>query len=299
MKSKRFGLLCFLLSLFLLLSGCIQPTETVSPPETTDLITQATTEEIVTEQQTTAPTYFYESMQYQYKTDVTASINYFVTNLDSEYLILANKTHSLEKNYAPLTTVRLTCPTYYGKEVELESRAAQALYAMLAEMLADGVTDIYVTSGYRTYEYQETLYQQYITKEKSTLSEQAYAFLGEAYIKTVYLDNDLTGLTHLDAERVVQSYSAMPGTSEHQTGLCVDFVTSNVLLEQAFENTQAFLWLSQNAYRFGFILRYPSNKTEVTGYTYEPWHYRFVGREAATEIHFRNLSLEEFLETAQ
>ena len=72
-------------------------------------------------------------------------------------------------------------------------------------------------------------------------------------------------------------------------------MTSTAGLTQAFENTDAFRWLSVNAYRFGFILRYPADKVDITKYSYEPWHYRFVGREAATEITLRNLTLEEFL----
>ena len=115
------------------------------------------------------------------------------------------------------------------------------------------------------------------------------------YIKSTYTDRGLTQLSHEDAVKVVLSYSAAPGTSEHQSGLCVDFVTSNAGLDRAFENTEAFAWLMENAYRFGFILRYPENKTDVTGYSYEPWHFRFVGREAATEMLLRNMTLEEFL----
>ena len=100
-----------------------------------------------------------------------------------------------------------------------------------------------------------------------------------------------------DAKKVVLSYSAYPGTSEHQTGLCVDFITEEMGgdLTVAFEGTQAFAWLSENAHKFGFILRYPKEKESVTGYTYEPWHYRFVGREAATDIHLASLTLEEYL----
>ena len=94
---------------------------------------------------------------------------------------------------------------------------------------------------------------------------------------------------------MVLSYSAYPGTSEHQTALCVDLITSSGKLDVNFAQTEAFAWLSQNAYRFGFILRYPEGKEEVTGYSYEPWHYRFVGREAATDIHFGGLTLETYL----
>ena len=81
-------------------------------------------------------------MEYQYKTDVSASVTWLVTGLDPDYLLLANKTHPLGSTYAPEETVTLTCPTYGGKEVELERRTAEALYAMLSEMAADGVTDV-------------------------------------------------------------------------------------------------------------------------------------------------------------
>ena len=96
------------------------------------------------------------------------------------------------------------------------------------------------------------------------------------------------------------TYSARPGTSEHQTGLCVDFMTNTMTeLDNSFERSRAFEWLTENAYRFGFILRYPKDKEDVTGYNYESWHYRFVGRSAATVIHEKNETLEEYLETVK
>ena len=243
-----------------------------------------------------APTFLYQTMTYEYKTDVSASIDFLTTEMSEDYLTLANKSYPLGDDYEPEGLVELTCPTDNGKTVYLESRTAQALYAMLKEMQADGVTDIKVTSGYRSYVYQQQLYQSYLKIEKSKITPEAYAYFGADYIKTTYTDKGLTQLSPEDATKVVLSYSAPAGMSEHQTGLCVDFVTSsNTGLTTAFENTEAFAWLSQNAYRFGFILRYPESKTAVTGYSYEPWHFRFVGREAATEIALRSLTLEEFL----
>lgn len=232
-------------------------------------------------------------MSYTYKTNVSEAD--VATGLDPTYLFLANKSHPMGISYGPAETVRLTCPTNGGKTVELEARVARALYAMLAEMQADGVTDIAVTSGYRTYLYQEMLFRNYLNVEKSKISDDARAYFGNDYIYNNYVSQGKTSLSDADAEAVVLSYSARPGTSEHQTGLCVDFVTSTAGLTQAFENTDAFRWLSVNAYRFGFILRYPADKVDITKYSYEPWHYRFVGREAATEITLRNLTLEEFL----
>ena len=152
----------------------------------------------------------YETMEYQYKTNVSASLVWFVTELDPAYLLLANKTHPLGEDYAPAEVVTLTCPTYGDKEVELERRTAEALYAMLAEMAADGVTDIYVTSGYRDYDYQKKLYDKYLRLEQSTISQDAYACLGEDYIKANYLDQ---GKDRLSRPRAHGEEKGNPGCS--------------------------------------------------------------------------------------
>lgn len=275
------------LILAILLNGCIQPTHPIAEE---DPLTSTATQSIVTD---ATPVFVYQSMNYTYQTDVSEALDAIVTEMNPAYLMLVNRDHPLDTDYVPQKLTELTCPTYNGKTVSLDSRAATALYAMLAEMKLDGVTDISVTSGYRSYEYQQQLQKQYINKEKSRITPDAYAYFGEEYIQVHYLDKGLSRLSEEDALKVVMSYSALPGASEHQTGLCLDFVTSSAMLTQSFENTDAFDWLSQNAYRFGFILRYPEDKTEITGFSYEPWHFRFVGREAATELYFRNLTLEE------
>jgi len=107
------------------------------------------------------------------------------------------------------------------------------------------------------------------------------------------------GYTRDEAIAETLRTSAAPGTSEHQSGLCVDFYTTsmtNGLNNEEFEKTSAFLWLSANAHKYGFILRYPEDKSEITSYDYESWHYRFVGRRAATEMYLSGLCLEEYLE---
>ncbi len=238
-------------------------------------------------------------MQYQYLTNV--DVAWLTTNLSDAYLVLANKQSALESSWEPSPLTELTCATLQpGRVYELESRAAQALYAMLAEMQAAGIDDIMVASAYRSYNYQVTTYNKYVQEEMRYISVDARRFFGEDYIKAEYLDKGIYGLSLEDAHTVVQTYSAVPGQSEHQTGLCVDFITSTMGtdLTEAFENTEAFAWLAQNAYKFGFILRYPKGKENVTGYTYEPWHYRFVGREAATDIHVGQMTLEQYLHLA-
>ncbi|MBQ8432785.1 MAG: M15 family metallopeptidase [Clostridia bacterium] len=244
---------------------------------------------------TVAPVkHYYLDMQYSYQTQVDP--NLLTTGLHADYLLLANKEYPLGRDFVPASLTALTCTTYGGKTVELDARAAQALYLMLQEMAVAGVTDIAVTSGYRSYEYQVSLFNYYLSQEQKQISSNAIACFGSDYIQRNYYDKGVAMLSASDAKTVVLSYSAYPGTSEHQTGLCVDFMTSTMSeLDATFATTQAFAWLSNNAYRFGFILRYPEGKEAITGYTYEPWHYRFVGREAATDIYFGNLTLEDYL----
>ena len=284
MKRNNIKILTVLLAVLLLLVGCADPNpqveETTSPPINENGIG------------------YYKTVEYKYETSVDPAV--LTTNLDPTYLLLANKANVLGSDYVPANLTTLTCDTLQLNRVyELDSRAAQALYAMLAEMKALGVDDVMVASAYRDYTYQKNTYQKYIEYEQSCISADAYRVFGTAYIQENYLAKKIFRLTLEDAETVVQSYSALPGQSEHQTGLCVDFASgensTKEHLTEAFENTIAFTWLSQNAYKFGFILRYPKGKEDITGYTYEPWHYRFVGREAATDIYFEKSTLEEYL----
>lgn len=283
MKRNSIKILTAILAALLLFSSCINPEKEEEGTTSVDMSD--------VDQNSIGS---YKKTQYQYLTNVDASL--LTTNLNSEYLILANKQNELGQDYEPSSLTTLTCDTSYS--MSLETRAAQALYAMLDEMQAAGVSDISVTSAYRSYEQQVTTYNKHLQYEQSCISSDAYRVLGNDHIKMNYLDRKIFKLDREDAEIVVQSYSAKPGQSEHQTGLCVDFITSDMNgdLTEAFEETAAFAWLAENAYKFGFILRYPKEKESITGYTYEPWHYRFVGREAATDIHNGGMTLEQYLQ---
>lgn len=287
MKRNKLNILTAVLALLLLLTGCInlEPEEEgTTVPGDVNPIDKNTIGN-------------HNTMEYTYLTDVNVAI--LTTNLDPTYLLLANKQSELDAGYVPANMTMLTCATLQSaRDYELDSRAAAALYAMLAEMQAAGVSDILVASAYRSYEYQVNLYNKYLELEQSGISDEARRTLGEDYIKANYLDKKIFRLSFADARTVVLSYSALPGQSEHQTGLCVDFATKaeQEPLTEAFELTAAYQWLSQNAYKFGFILRYPKGKEDITGYTYEPWHYRFVGREAATDIYVGQMTLEQYLQ---
>jgi D-alanyl-D-alanine carboxypeptidase len=189
---------------------------------------------------------------------------------------LVNKQNPCGADYAPKELSSIPSElTLYGKAVEMESGAALAAEALVLELHARGYTDIVITSGYRSYEYQQILFNTYMGNERGKHPD----------------------WTEEQCLAEVQTYSALPGESEHQTGLCMDLIsTQNVVLDESFAENPAYSWLTENAHCFGFILRYPKGDESVTGYSYEPWHYRFVGVEAATEIYGKGLTLEEYLD---
>lgn len=176
----------------------------------------------------------------------------------------------------------LNCPTVDGLE-DYDSKdffdptAALALIAMIneANKTLEGGDKILVSSAYRSFSYQEGLHEKYIDN---------------------YMDEH--DVSEEEAREQTLLTSAPAGKSEHHSGLCVDLVESRAAqreLDETFEDTEAFAWLSQNAHKYGFILRYPKDKTDITKYSYEPWHYRFVGVYAATIIYEDNITLEEYL----
>ena len=215
----------------------------------------------------------------KYSYEVRAKNSGYISSIDTEYLMLVNKTSHAGK-YKPSNLKELTCPTT-RKNLYLDYDAAVALEAMMLEMAAAGIDDTKVTSAYRSYERQDELYWGYVQDEKSS-----------AYY------NEGIEISDEEAQRRASEYSAKAGESEHQTGLCFDFITTDMggNLNEKFAESEAFAWLSKNAYKYGFILRYPADDVATTGYKYEPWHYRFVGRQAASEIYFSGMCLEEYLQ---
>jgi D-alanyl-D-alanine carboxypeptidase len=199
----------------------------------------------------------------------------YINTKNTEYLVLLNKTHPSGASYCPPDLTKLDSSlTLYGKEIELRLYAAKAAEALVKELHAQGYTDIVVTSGYRSYSYQQSLFNTYIEQEKA-----AHPTWTDAQVRDLVL-----------------TYSAAPGTSEHHTGNAIDLISTNyVSLDETFAQNPAYEWLQQNAHRFGFILRYPKDKTHITGYSYEPWHFRYVGEDAAHEIAARGCTLEEYL----
>lgn len=182
-----------------------------------------------------------------------------------EDILLVNPWTPLPEDYATGTLVLLD----NGQKVA--ASCYEALASMLADCRAAGHAP-YVCSGYRSETQQRTLYE---TKVKH-------------FIEAGYN----AGQAAAEAGKIV----AVPGTSEHQTGLAVDLIDSEyTYLDEGQANTGTQQWLMDNCWRYGFILRYPEGKSELTGIIYEPWHYRYVGA-AAEEITEKGLCLEEYLQ---
>lgn len=176
--------------------------------------------------------------------------------------VVADKLRPLNPvDYTPADLERVPIPYVY--EPYLRAEAAQAAVALVAAAQAEGLR-LQSQSAYRGYDTQVAVYGDRV---------------------------NLVGQEEADRT------SARPGHSEHQTGLSIDFssVPAVCPLEQCFADTPHGQWLAENAWRFGFHLRYPEGETPVTGYVFEPWHYRYVGVELATELHESGiLTLEEF-----
>lgn len=154
----------------------------------------------------------------------------------------------------------------------VDSRIYNDLQEMLNDARSEGLEPL-ICSSYRSYELQDRLFR---NKVDFYLSE---------------------GYDSYNAEREAAKWVAFPGTSEHQTGLAVDIVSIHYqLLDENQEDTPEQKWLMENSYKYGFILRYPTDKSHITGINYEPWHYRYVGKEVAKEIYEQGLCLEEYLE---
>ena len=175
------------------------------------------------------------------------------------YLILVNKEHELDRTYIPSNLVNSN--SSYKDGILVCEKVFRMFEIMKYFALKKGYK-IDIMSGYRTYDYQEKIYNKLIFQTGFN-----YAF----------------------------RYIAKPGCSEHQTGLAIDicvYKNDKCYIEHEISDFEEIKWLHKNAHRFGFILRYPPDKEDKTGYNYEPWHFRYVGN-MANYLYYNDLTLEE------
>ena len=179
-------------------------------------------------------------------------------------LILVNKSNPLSESFTVETAS-------VGGGYEMDARAAEAMLQMIQDGNATGL-NLMVCSAYRSVSYQAGLYERKV----------------QEYINY--------GYSEAEARRIAGTIVAPPGTSEHATGLAADIVSVNYqVLDEGFENTPEFAWLSENAADYGFVLRFPEDKQDITDIIYEPWHYRYVGVEHAHAMNTLGMCLEEYV----
>ena len=195
------------------------------------------------------------------RTDSTAS-QAITEPMDT--LVLVNKTTSLAEDYQPADLVWVDLPGV--RETQLRKEAAGALEELFAAAESKNLS-LYCCSGYRSYQTQAELYAENV----------------KAY-----------------GQKEADLVSAKPGQSEHQTGLAMDVTAESVNFDllESFGQTPEGVFIKNNAHQYGFIVRYPEDKTTITGYAYEPWHLRYVGKAVATEIYDNKLTFEEYLKTS-
>lgn len=192
--------------------------------------------------------------------DTTFYENYESTDTSKDTLMIVNKHYKIENNYKPDNLV--TVLSEHGYPNKIRADVYEEFKKMYNAAKNDNVS-IFIASPYRSYSDQNALYTYYV---------------------------------NTDGKQNADTYSARPGFSEHHTGLAMDLIPEYGLDLDTFENSDGFKWMQENAYKYGFILRYPKDKEYITGYIYEPWHYRYVGISAATTIKNEGLTFEEYYE---
>lgn len=195
------------------------------------------------------------------RVNLNLDLPFYTNTQEAKYLntpkVLVNKYNYLPSTYIPNNLEEIE---NYANGTRLLVHEAREKFEQLCRDAKQENLNIRAISSYRSYEYQKNLYDKY--KEQDGIEK-------------------------------ADTYSARPGFSEHQTGLVVD--VDNI--QKGFENfgtTEEFKWMQENAHKYGFILRYPKGKEDITGYDYEAWHYRYVGEEIATAINEKNLTFDEY-----
>ena len=180
-------------------------------------------------------------------------------------LVLINKQHPVPDDY------EVTLGTITGN-MKCDARIIKDVLRMLQDAKQDGI-NLVICSPYRDYQRQSVLFERKIN----------------AYMKQ--------GMSYLEAYKITSQAVTVPGASEHQIGLALDIICDSYsLLDEGFGETEAGKWLARNCCEYGFILRYPQGKEYITSIEYEPWHFRYVGQDAATIITEQKITLEEFIE---
>ncbi len=193
--------------------------------------------------------------------------------LSDPYMILVNADHGVKEDYEPEEIVTI-------RGMNMEKVSAEHMNKMLVAAEMAGYDDLNIYSAYRSYAKQSANFQNKIAQYKAK------------------------GYSESEAETLAAKIVNPPGKSEHQTGMAADICTEEMInhygsLPEEFSETDTYKWLYEHCREYGFILRYPEDKEDITGITFEPWHYRYVGKENAEIIMSQKICLEEYIENLE
>lgn len=166
-------------------------------------------------------------------------------------------------------------------------------YKLTKDFKLDDIVPISNQFAYEGNEIRKHVYERYRSMWNAAKEEGLLLIVNSSYRDYETQDAVWKDYAEANGEEWADNKAARAGSSEHETGLALDIVTNNVIMNE-FENTEEFKWLQDNAYKYGFILRYPKGKENITGYEYESWHYRYVGEEVAKEIHDLDITFDEY-----
>lgn len=191
--------------------------------------------------------------------DYTFYIDAKSSDISKGIYTLVNKFYYLEETFIPedIVTADIEYTVYNGKL----NKTAYENFVKMADAAKESGLTLKITTGYRDYNFQSALYNNYVK---------------------------------IDGVENADTYSARPGFSEHQLGYSIDLTNANNVDFEEFEYTEEYKWLNDNAHKYGFIMRYPKDKEYITGYMFESWHYRYVGVDIATYIYENNITYEEY-----
>jgi D-alanyl-D-alanine carboxypeptidase len=262
MKKLRTTLLA--LSLVSVIAGCSAPQSPQPQPQAKTEPTPKLTQPAQPAPTTQAPTTSTTPAPASKPATTTTTKGQVVAN-PMEIAVLVNKSFMLPDGFRPSDLVEPNIPFIFTEKDErrlMRKEAATALEQLVAGAKKDGIF-LAGVSGFRSYETQASLFNYYVKTQ---------------------------------GEETARKYSAEPGHSEHQTGLAMDISgsTGKCAADDCFADTPEANWLAKHAVEYGFIIRYPKGKEQITGYAYEPWHLRYVGKKIAQEITAKGITLEEY-----
>lgn len=235
--------------------------------------------------------------EYNEHIDELLKEKYFIENNLERYLNYKQKTNKSYREVVSIVNVNADNKWYTNQKPTDTSKGDLMLVNKFNHLDKDYENGNIITISNR-YAYEDNLANEEILNHYKTMHKQAEKENIKLIISSGYRDYDEQKETYeyyksTKGEEYANNYAAQPGNSEHQTGLAFDILSPNSNTKN-FDETEEFKWLQKNAYKYGFIMRYPKDKEDITGYKYEPWHYRYVGIEVAKQIHEEDITFDEY-----